>query len=185
MSSTLKHSLMRDGAFLVELLNRATAEPLLYPRCRAVEQLLAELALSRESDRVEPFNVLLRPHTVTAQLLGWKDGVPVFEDMPTLPESDLMLLVVKLARARLISRVKKCACGRWFFNRGEFCKRSCWKTNYLAKPKVQQENAKYQMRYFRENLSKYQKLYKRGMTAEQVRMHRKKLKLKPRRRRGS
>lgn len=194
---------MDEGAKVARFLNFAAAGPLLKREGRQVEEVAVQLrtmtdevsrtlasserrspekmspariAISSEMDqRRRSFNALLEPHTWCLYLAGWnKKGTPVFVDMPTLDGSgDWMLCLIRLARAHLVDRLRKCAqCGVWFFALtpwAQYCSTPCRKTHFRSNPEFQKRNTKYQRNYFRKQCSVNKDHYRKGLSPAEVR----------------
>jgi hypothetical protein len=186
---------MKEGAILARFLNLASAEPLLRSEGHAVEQVASQLtALTEDAFRrrvklsseeiarrraerekkLEQFNALLRPHTWELQLVGWSDkGTPVFCDLPSSGTGAEMFILIQLARAQLLDRLRKCAkCGTWFFARrprAKFCSTSCRKAEFRSTEEFQKQNEKYQKKYYRNKLSPNQEYYQKGLEPAEIR----------------
>jgi hypothetical protein len=142
---------------------------------------------AEDEEKLNRFNALLLPHTWSLELVGWNNNnkggraVPVFVDMPNLASNaTYMSMLIQLARAGLLDRLRKCAgCGKWFFARkpwGEFCSTACRKEKFRSTPEYQQENREFQRDYFRKKLSVNQKYYQKGLSPSEIRELRKKRK---------
>jgi hypothetical protein len=139
----------------------------------------ARLRAARD-EQIQQFNALLRPHTWHLELVGWtnEDGraVPAFVDMPTWErgnEATTMSMLVKLARAGLLGRLRKCErCSKWFFSRqpwGKFCGAACRKKHAHSTDDFKEQNRVYQGDHYRKFYSPNKKYYRKGWSPAEVR----------------
>jgi hypothetical protein len=124
----------------------------------------------------EQFNQLMRPYTSYKHFLGFKEvkgrPVPQFVDMPVgvgtfIPE------LLEIVRAGHIDRLRKCGkCEDWFFSLktwGKFCSSACKMASKRAKPGFTERNRVDQRNHYRKRLSPNKRLYRQGLSPEQVR----------------
>jgi integrase len=81
-----------------------------------------------------------------------KDADSAKDEWGSIPESDAIDAMVDLARDRLLPRVEKCLCGKWFFARfshQHFCSSKCRDKHHQSSPEFKEKRRKYMRRYQR------------------------------------